>query len=533
MAPNRSASTLEGGRRPRQRERPRRRMALAALCLAGFVIQLDVTIVNVALPTIQRELGAGPEALEWIISGYALGLAALIPLMGALGDRLGHRPVLVAGLVVFGLCSTGAALAPGPAALVVARVGQGVGGAAILALTLAVLTDLYPPERRGHAIGWWAAIGGIGFGAGPIVGGLLLSALGWSTIFWVNLPIVVGTVVLMVISVPRSAVRPELRPLDVPGVVLACGGLAAVTFGLITAADVPWRPVRTLVPLVVGGLVLVAFVRWQRRAEEPLVPRAVRGNAAFLGACAVYFTGYVAFSGTLYYDTLLFQNLRGWSPLHTGLSWLLMNVPFLIAAQTAGRLARRFTPRAIVTTGCAAGALGVAVLGTLTPTTAFAVAGVGYLAAGVGFGLLVPGVTHVAMRDVPVAVAGVASAVLNSSRQLGTAVGLALVGATGAAVTHHAWAASRDGHPHPAPRSVATGDLHAVPPELRATARSAFEAGYHVALGLCAASLLAGVWLSLRFTRPRPPAAPAPPPARPRGRTRRSGVARPRARGPR
>ncbi|MFJ8949798.1 MFS transporter [Streptomyces sp. NPDC102381] len=479
-------------------------MALLALCLAGFVIQLDVTIVNVALPTIQRELGAAPGALEWIISGYALGLAALIPLMGALGDRLGHRPVLLTGLVAFGLCSTGAALAPSPVALVWARVGQGAGGAAILALTLAVLTDIYPPERRGRAIGWWAAIGGIGFGAGPIVGGLLLSALGWSTIFWVNLPIIVVTVVLILLTVPRAAVASEPRPLDVRGVVLASVGLAAVTYGLITTTDVPWEPVRTLVPLVTGGLVLGAFVLWQRRADDPLVPRAVRGNPGFIAACVVYFTGYAAFSGTLYYVTLMFQNLRGWSALHTGLSWLLMNVPFLIAAQLAGKLGQRFTPRALVTTGCAAGALGVAVLSTLTSTTPFGVAGIGYLVAGVGFGLLVPGITHVAMRDVSVSVAGAASAVLNSSRQLGTAVGLALVAAIGVAVTHHAWAASRFGHTHDASRSIATGDLHGVPARMQATARNAFEVGYHVALGLCVASLLVAVWLSLRAFTQRP-----------------------------
>lgn len=311
--PNHSAPTLDAGRQ--------RRMALLALCLAGFVIQLDVTIVNVALPTIQHEFHATTGVLEWIISGYALGLAALIPLMGALGDRLGHRFVLLAGLIVFGVCSAAAALAPNPEVLIGARVGQGVGGAAILALTLAVLTDAYPPEQRGHAIGWWAAIGGIGFGAGPVVGGLLLSMFGWSTIFWVNVPITLVTVALILLTVPRAAATSQPRPLDVPGVVLASVGLASVTFGLITVTDVPWDAERTLVPLGVGGLALTAFMQWQRRAGDPLVPRDVRGNSAFIGACAIYFLSYVAFSGTLYYVTLMFQNLLGWSALRTGLSW--------------------------------------------------------------------------------------------------------------------------------------------------------------------------------------------------------------------
>src|SRR3954465_9649633 len=208
---------------PDARQRPR--MALPALCLAGFVIQLDVTIVNVALPTIQHELQVAPGSLEWIVSGYAPGLGGLLPLMGGLGDRLGHRRVLLAGLVVFGLCSAGAALASSPAALVCARIGQGVGGAGILALTLAVLTDTYPPEQRGHAIGWWAAIGGIGFGAGPLVGGLLLSASVWATTFWGNAPLVVVAVVLILLAAPRPVATSEPRPLDVPGVVLASVGL--------------------------------------------------------------------------------------------------------------------------------------------------------------------------------------------------------------------------------------------------------------------------------------------------------------------
>ncbi|MFF0740307.1 MFS transporter [Streptomyces sp. NPDC004111] len=483
--------------------RRRRRTALLALCLAGFVIQLDVTVVNVALPTIQHELDAATGALEWIISGYALGLAALVPVTGALGDRLGHRPVLLAGLAAFGLCSAGAALAPNPAALIGARVGQGAGGAAILALTLAVLSDTYPPARRGHAIGWWAAIGGVGFGAGPIVGGLLLAGFGWSTIFWVNVPIVVLTVGLILRAVPGTAAAHAPRPLDVPGVVLASLGLAGVTFGLITTSDVPWKPVPTLLPLVFGALALAAFVHWQRRAGEPLVPRDVRGNTAFISACVLYFLSYLAFSGTLYYVTLMFQNLLGWSALRTGLSWLLMNAPFLVAAQMAGKLGQHFTPRAIVTTGCATGALGIAALSTVTPTTPFALAAVGYLVAGAGFGLLVPGITTVAMRDVSGPDTGAASAMLNSSRQLGTAVGLALVAAMGTAVTHHSWNASPYGHTHTSPGPIPVGNLHGVPPQMRGTASNAFELGYHVALGICLASLLIAVWLSAHAFTPR------------------------------
>jgi MFS family permease len=424
--------------------------------------------------------------------------------MGALGDRLGRRTVLLGGLVAFGLCSAGAALSPDPAVLVGMRIGQGVGGAAILALTLAVLADIYPPEQRGHAIGWWAAIGGTGFGAGPIIGGLLLSAFGWSTIFWVNLPIIAVTIVLILLTIPRSGPTSRPRPLDGAGVVLASIGLAALTFGLITATETPWNPDRTLVSLGAGGLVLVGFGRRQQQATDPLVPGVVRHSRAFVGACVVYFASYLAFSGTIYYVTLMFQNLLGWSALRTGVSWLLMNVPFLVAAQFAGRLSRRFTPRAIVTTGCATGAIGLAALSIVTPTTPFTVAGIGYLVAGVGFGLLVPGITHVAMRDITGPVTGAASAVLNSSRQLGTAAGLAIVGAMGTAATDHAWGAMRFRHDRSALGSLATGNLRGIPDPMKGAARDAFEAGYHVALVCCVASLVLAGWLSFRAFRQRP-----------------------------
>ena len=488
--PNRAAPFPRTGSKPR-------RSALPALCLAGFVIQLDVTIVNVALPAIQRGFAAGPGALEWTVSGYALGLAAFIPLMGALGDRLGHRRVLLPGLAAFGLCSAGAALAPDPAVLVAARVGQGVGGAAVLALTLAVLTDAYPPGRRGHAIGWWAAVGGLGFGAGPVLGGLLLSVSGWPAVFWVNVPVVAATMGLVLRTVPASAATGDPRPLDVPGVVLASLGLSGIAYGLITMGGSSWRLARTLVPLLLGAVLLAWFARWQRRAAEPLVPRAVRGDAAFLGACAVNFLAYLAFSGALYHLTLLFQNVLGWSALRTGLSWLLMNIPFLAAARSAGRLGRRFTPRALVTAGCAAGALGVA---ALTPAAPFAVAAFGYLVSGAGFGLLVPGVVNAAMRNVAAPVAGAASAVLNASRQLGTAVGLALVGAVGAAVTRYGWESSPDAGNGAGP--VAAGNLDAVPAPLRAAAGDAFQAGYRAALAVCVASLLLAGGISARAFRP-------------------------------
>ena len=222
-----------------------------------------------------------------MISGYALSLATTIPVVGTLGDRWGHRRVLQAGLAWFGLCSVAAALAPGAGWLIAARIGQGVGGAAMLALTLAVLNDVFPLERRGSAIGWWAALGGTGFGAGPVVGGVLLGLGRWPAIFWINVPLVALAMLLIARAIPGSdaGMGPVRRPLDVAGALLAMVGVGAVTFGLI---GFRW------VPMLAGVLVLGILVMQQRSARDPLVPAPVRRDRVFVIACLVYFTSYLA-----------------------------------------------------------------------------------------------------------------------------------------------------------------------------------------------------------------------------------------------
>lgn len=481
----------------------RRRFALLALCLAGFLIQLDVTIVNVALPAIQRSLGAGPGALEWVIGGYALSLTVFIPLTGALGDRYGHRTILLAGLIIFGVASIAAALSPTASALLVARMGQGLGGAAMLALTLAVLTDIYPAEQRGHAIGWWAAIGGTGFGAGPIVGGLLLSVAGWSAIFWINLPLVCLAVVLVAGTVPAQSIVTGRHPIDLPGLTILSISLGLVTFALNTAADQTAGVARIAVPLVAGVIGLACFVFQQRTAREPLIPRQVRTDRAFIGACTVYLLGYTGSSGALYYVTLLFQNADGWSALRTGLSWLLMNVPFLLVAHAAGHIQRILPARWTVALAGMLAAVGFALLATAADRTTFLTTALGYLAAGAGFGLLVPGVTQLAMRDLPREVAGAASALLNSSRQLGTAIGLAAIGMIGAIATRTQWAALTPHQGEGNVDAVISGRNAALPAPLQEAAMHSFNTGFHSALLACCVCALAVSAVAWWMFRPR------------------------------
>ena len=378
----------------------RRRLTLLAMCISQAMILLDITIVNIALPSIQRELSMSPGRLEWVVSAYALSLAAFIPFGGTLGDRYGRKRLFIIGMLVFTVGSIGCALSMADTALIGARVIQGVGGAVMSALTLSILTETYPPETRAGAIGTWAAIAGLGFGAGPVVGGILLGFFGWSSIFWVNVPLALAGLLLTVIAVHESR-DPVPRRLDVPGVLASALGLLALTFGLIESSTYHWGSPIVAAPLGIGVASLVLFGLWENRTPSPMLPPSLLRARSFTIGCSVYLLVYLALTGVMFYVTLLYQNVDGWSALRTGLSWLSMNIPFLVMAQLSGRLHRRLSSTTVVTAGCFVGASGILGLSAITPSTPFALAGVAYALLGAGYGTLVPGITNVAMRDVP------------------------------------------------------------------------------------------------------------------------------------
>jgi MFS transporter, DHA2 family, methylenomycin A resistance protein len=492
-------------------ESDRRRLTLLAMCVSLFIIQVDVTIVNVALPSIQHSLHTTPGGLEWVISAYALALAALIPVGGALGDRYGRKRIFLIGVTVFALGSMACALSRSDTALVAFRALQGAGGAAMLALTLSIITETFPAQTRTAAIGTWAAIGGTGFGVGPVIGGILLSFFGWSSVFWVNVPFAVVAVALTLVAVAESR-DPASRRLDVPGVATSAFGLVGTTLGLIEASSHPWSSWPVLGPLAIGAVLLVSFALWERRCSHPMIPPALLGARSFVSASAVFLVGYAAFSSVLYYVTLLYQDVNGWSPLRTGLSWLLMNVPFLFMAQLTGRIDRRYPPSRVVAAGCVAAAIGIVALSRAGTTTPFVLTAFGYILAGAGFGVLVPGVTHVAMRDVPAGVSGAASGVVNASRQVGTSVGLAVLGSLGVTAATSRWDATIKGLPASAraaaasqAQNVAGGHISAVAaalgPAYRDAAARSFVHGYQLAVGIGAAFVLAAAVIALSGLR--------------------------------
>lgn len=508
-------------------EAQHRRLTLLTMCVATFMISLDLTIVNVALPLMQRELRMSPGDLEWVVSAYSLSLAALVPVGGALGDRYGRKRIFLIGMAVFALGSIACALAWNDAALIAARAAQGVGGAAMLALTLSIITETFPPSTRAGAIGTWAAIGGTGFGAGPVAGGILLTYFGWTSVFWVNTPFAVIGVVGTIVAV-RESRDPRSRRLDLPGLVTGATGLVAFTLGLIESASHSWGSWPVAAPLLLGLLFLVGFVLWERDTPRAMVPPGLFRARSFVSALWIYLLGYAGLSGALFYVTLLFQDVNGWSVLRTGLSWLFMNIPFLLMAQFAGRLDRRFPAAVVVAAGCFVAGVGVFLLSSVTMSTPFALTAVGYVLFGAGFGTFVPATTHLAMRDVPVGVSGAASGVLNASRQIGTSVGLAVVGAVGVHTAISDWN-SRTGHFPASIRAKAAGQaqnvggarIGAVTRTLgsgyRHPATQSFVHGYQLAIGLGATCLLvAAVVAIIGFRRPSLPLPPPPPPPSPR-----------------
>src|SRR5215475_12838859 len=479
----------------------RQRLTLAVACTAQVMIVLDVMIVSVALPSLQHELHLSPAGLEWVVSAYALALATLIPMGGALGDHFGRKRTFASGVALFTLASVGCALSVSGGALIGFRVIQGIGGAVMSSMTLALITEAYPPEARSGPIGLWAAVSGLAVAGGSVVGGLLLSVFPWSSIFWVNVPIGIATLVISRFAVAESR-EPVPRPFDTGGVALSASGLFLLTFGLVDSSDAGWSsPVVAACVLAGLALLMILFV-WERRTTFPMVPSALLRTRSFGRASAVYLLAYLAFSGFIYYVTLFFQNVDGWSALRTGLSWLLFCIPYFVVAQLAKRVQRLLSVASAIGLGCliaAAGMLGMSQLNTATP---FAWPAVWYVLVGVGFALMVPAGSSAAMAEVPEGSSGIGSGLFNACRQIDTATGLAILGSVGASVTLAHWHQLSASLPPTARRraaevgpDVAGGQVHAAAGQLSTGALdpavTSFLQGFELAL------LLAGIILAV------------------------------------
>jgi DHA2 family methylenomycin A resistance protein-like MFS transporter len=401
-----------------------RRLVLVVMCVGYFLVLLDVTVVNVALPQIGEGLAAGVSSLQWVVDGYALALAALLLTGGTLGDLRGHRPVVLAGLGVFGAASLGCALAPGVGVLIAARVVQGIGAALLLPGTLAVIARAYPqPGEQARAIGVWAGVGSVALPAGPLLGGLLVQTAGWRWVFALNVPVVLVAGLVTARRVRADAPDRTGRRLDVAGTALAVGTLATATAAVIGEG----RGSAVAAGLAAAGL--VAFVVVERRAADPMLPLALFRRPAFAGANAV--AGVMNFGtlGLLFLLTLFLQGPQHRPALGAGVAVLPLFLPLTVLAPVAGRWTARTGPWRVMGAGLLLAAVGVGLLAGWHPATPYRAVLPALLAWGTGLGLLTPAVVAAAVGAVPPDRAGLASGVNNTARQAGGVLGIAVYGA--------------------------------------------------------------------------------------------------------
>lgn len=404
---------------------------IAATSLGLVVVQLDVTIVNVALPRISTDLGANAAALQWVVDTYALVFAALLLSAGALGDRSGSRRVYIAGFVVFALGSAACGFAPNSGILIAARAVQGIGAALLVPTSLALLNHASAHESalRARAVGLWTAAGGVAIATGPVIGGLLLRILGWRSIFLVNLPIAVAGVVLTLRSVPKVDKSQKQHSLDVAGQLLA---ILALT-GLIGAV-IEFRPLGATNPVVIAGITLallggVAFIAVEARTRAPILPlhffRLPSFSASVVFGTLLNFTYY----GVIFVLSLYLQQARGYSALETGLAYLPLTGTLIISNVASGWMSARMGSRVPMAMGALIGAVGFGLLHRLGATSPYLAMLPTFILISSGIGLAVPAMTTALLSSVEPAWSGTVSAVLNAARQAGGAIGVAVFGA--------------------------------------------------------------------------------------------------------
>jgi len=403
-------------------------LALTSVCPGFFVIQLDVTIVNVALPVIQREVGGSLAGLQWVIDAYTLALASIMLTAGSTADRIGARRVFIGGLTAFAVGSAACAAAPSLGVLIAARAVQGLGASALLPCSLALLVHQFPdPRARARALGVWGAMGSLGVALGPVFGGALVGLVGWRSIFLVNVPICVLTVFLLRRHVTESPLNPERRP-DLPGLLLGAVSLAGLTAGFITAGQRGWLSPASAALFAVGLAAGWFFVRAERRRAAPMLPLALFRSRSLNGATGVGVIFNLVLYGSLLCLSLYLQQARHESVLATGLLLVPMSLVVGAGSLASGRLTARLGPRPPMLAGLTLGGAGAAVLATAGANPSLAVIVGGSVLLGL-VSLAMPAMTAVVVGAAGPGHAGVASGILNAARQSGGALGVALLGA--------------------------------------------------------------------------------------------------------
>ncbi len=461
---------------------------LLTVCLAQFMVILDISIVNVALPDIHSSLGFSDTGLQWVVNAYTLTFAGFLMLAGRATDLLPRRQVFLVGVGLFALASLGCALADGQGVLVGARAIQGFGAAVISAASLAIVTGSFKEgAERNRALGLWAAMGGIGGSAGVLLGGSLTQAFSWPAVFIINVPVGIAVLIAGRRLIPHEGAIGHERKLDVPGAVLISGGLTAIVYGIVRTDSLGWGSLGVLVPLALGVVLLGLFVLVEGRiAADPLIPLDVFKMPALRAANLVVALLFAGLFGMWYFVSLYLQEVKGEDALLAGVSFLPMTLLIFAGSATAPKLVARLGVRTTLTIGMSLATIGFLVLATVTASSAYEVAILpGGMLAALGAGWSLVPATIVAVKGVPAAQNGLASGVVNTSRLVGGTLGLAVLTTVATSRTNELIGSG-----------TATGD--------------ALTSGYRVAFligaGLCFAGLIAVVTL----LRGRPEGVPQP-----------------------
>jgi EmrB/QacA subfamily drug resistance transporter len=401
---------------------------LLATCVAMFMLLLDITIVNVALPEIQRDLGASFSDLQWVVDAYSLSLAGLLLAAGSLGDRIGRRLVFVWGFAIFTLASLLCGLAGDPTFLNLMRVLQGVGGAAMFATTLALIAQEFQGPERATAFGIWGATVGGAVAIGPLVGGALTDGLGWEWIFFVNVPIGIAAIALTLTKVGESKM-PDAEPVDLPGTVVFSGALFLLVFALVRGNAEGWGSFPIAGSLIASAVLLCAFVAIEARSSHPMLDLGLFRKPAFVGVSIVAFALSSSMFSMFLFLTIYMQDVLGFEPLEAGVRFLPITLMAFIAAPIAGRFLTRLPARFFFGVGLTLVGVGLFLLGGLHDDSEWTALLAGFVVAGAGIGMTNPAIASVAVGVVPPQKAGMGSGINNTFRQVGIATGIAGFGA--------------------------------------------------------------------------------------------------------
>ena len=399
---------------------------LAIVSVALFMVTLDNLVVTNALVSIREDLGASLEELEWTVNAYTLSYAVFLLTAAALGDRLGRRPVFVVGIGIFTVSSALAALAPTTEALIAARALQGLGAAVITPLSLTLLSDAFAEDKRGLALGIWSGVSGLGVALGPVVGGAVVEGFSWQWIFWLNVPIglALAPVALRLLATSRG----PSRALDLPGVALASAGLLGLVFGIVRSGELGWTSATVLGSAGAGLLLLAAFVAWELRAPEPMLPMRFFRNRSFAATNAVSLGMFFGAFGSIFLLAQFFQAAQGLSPLEAGIRTLPWTAMPIFVAPVAGILSDRLGSRPLMVTGLALESLALAWLAIVsTPDVAYGLLVPGFVMGGTGMALVFAPAANAVLSAVRPEEAGQASGATNTIREVGGVLGVAVL----------------------------------------------------------------------------------------------------------